>query len=280
MGPKRKHTQLTVAQKLELLQKLESGWSVCLISEAYGSLQSFALKYSPDSSTSKMTVEDHKLMRVEQDQRLEDAVFKWYSQQHSSGVAVHGVEMQMAAEKLATHLGIPNFNASDGWLWRVRRRHGIVNRKVCGEAASTPTDEIKHFRKMLTELIARGLLLSQVYNADETGLFWRSLPENTQAMAKEYSTHGRKLDKAQFSVIGQSTLQNLWKYDIKAAIFNWAAAWKDVKVLTLAKGWRKFDEGDPGFQLMTEEIAASCAASDENDDENEKEDITLFAPML
>ncbi|KAG7164755.1 Tigger transposable element-derived protein 7-like 28 [Homarus americanus] len=80
--------------------------------------------------------------------------------------------------------------------------HGIVNRKVCGEAASAPTEEIEPFRRMLTKLIAReGLLLSQMYNADETGLFWRLLPENTQALAKEHLTRGRKLDKVRFSVM-------------------------------------------------------------------------------
>ncbi|KAG7158518.1 Tigger transposable element-derived protein 7-like 68, partial [Homarus americanus] len=159
------------------------------IQKAKGALQSFAMKCSPDSSTSMMTVGDHKLIR-----------------QRSFGVAVRGVEMQMATEKLATHLGISNFHVPDE------------------EAASAPTEEIRPFPKKLTELIAReGLFLSQVYNTDKTGIFCRSLPENIQTMAKELSTN--------VDTRGQRTLQNLRNYDIKAAIFNWAAAWKDVKKL-------------------------------------------------
>ncbi|KAG7175335.1 Tigger transposable element-derived protein 7-like 62, partial [Homarus americanus] len=287
MAPKRKCMQLTVAQKLELLQKLE--WLACVakqtvshIRKAKVSLQSFAMKYSPDSLTYMTTVGDHKLMR------------------RSSAVAVRGIEIQMAAEKLATHLGISNFNASDGWLWRFRRKAWDCQ----------PLE---------------GLLLSQVYNADENGPFWRMLPENTQALAKEQSTRGRKLDKDEDdkdeNTGGQRTLQSLRKYDIEAAIFNWAAAWKDVKVLTLANSWKKLiqdvdhvddfeefevadynynlkagedtiteenvlkwlhsDENDPGFQLMAEEeIAASCRAPEKDNDDDEDEDIILFAPKI
>ncbi|KAG7158584.1 Nucleic acid dioxygenase ALKBH1-like [Homarus americanus] len=265
MTPKRKRTQLTVAKKLELLQKLESSWSVARCCSEYG------------VAKQTTTVGGRKLIRVAQDQRLEDAVFKWKSQHRSSGVALHTLAY------LTLMLLMVGYGGLGGGM-------GLSN-KVCGEAASAPTEEIEPFHMMLTELIAReGLLFSQVYNADETGLFWRLLPENTQALAKEHSTRMSKLDK------------NLRKHDIKAAIFNWAVEWKDVKVLTLSNGWKKLlqgvdhvgdfegfemadyhhnlkkaggntiteenvlewlhsDEGDPSFQLMTElEISASCTA--------------------
>jgi hypothetical protein len=38
-------------------------------------------------------------------------------------------------------------------------------------------------------------LQSQICNADEAGLFWRSLPENTQAYKHEMSTPGREINK-------------------------------------------------------------------------------------
>ena len=36
--------------------------------------------------------------------------------------------------KLSTHLGLTDFKASDGWLWRLRKRHSIRNVAVTGEA--------------------------------------------------------------------------------------------------------------------------------------------------
>jgi hypothetical protein len=38
---------------------------------------------------------------------------------------------------------------------------------------------------------------------------------------------------------GMRTLQNLRGYSIKSAIFNSAAAWKEIKTTTLANGWTK-----------------------------------------
>jgi hypothetical protein len=39
------------------------------------------------------------------------------------------------------------------------------------------------------------LSLPQVYNADETDLFWKAVPENTQANEKGSLVPGRKLNK-------------------------------------------------------------------------------------
>ncbi|KAG7156962.1 Tigger transposable element-derived protein 7-like 63 [Homarus americanus] len=67
-------------------------------------------------------------MRVAKDTNLEEAVTKWFVQQQSCGNVVRGVEIQAAAAKLASHMGIENFEASDGWLWRFRNRHGMCNK--------------------------------------------------------------------------------------------------------------------------------------------------------
>ena len=69
-------------------------------------------------------------------------------------------------------MGITDFTASDGWLWRFRNRHGIGNKFFHGEAASAPTEDVEPFRQKVNKLIQdERLLISQVYNADESGLF-------------------------------------------------------------------------------------------------------------
>jgi hypothetical protein len=65
---------------------------------------------------------------------LEEAVLKWYLWQLSSGMGVRGVEIQATAEKVTKHLKLHNFTSSSGWLWRLRQRHNITNRRICGEA--------------------------------------------------------------------------------------------------------------------------------------------------
>ena len=44
------------------------------------------------------------------------------------------LEIADAASKLARHMGIESFKASDDWLWRFRNRHGIRNKVERGDS--------------------------------------------------------------------------------------------------------------------------------------------------
>ncbi|XP_063226872.1 tigger transposable element-derived protein 7-like [Bacillus rossius redtenbacheri] len=159
-------------------------------------LKAFAVKCDAEE-----TVASRKRLKFPGDTNLEEAVHRWYVQQRSSGVAIRGVELQAAADKLAKHMNI-QFKASDGWLWRFRYRHGIVNKRMFGEALNADTASVEPFRKRLCTIIDdEGPTKAQLYNADETGLFWRSLPENTQAYKHEGTAPGRKLSKERLSAL-------------------------------------------------------------------------------
>ncbi|XP_042203529.1 tigger transposable element-derived protein 7-like [Homarus americanus] len=236
--------------------------------EAKDKLIAFSLKRNVDATSKSSSVGARKRMRVAKDTNLEEAVTKWFVQQRSCGNDVRGVEIQAAAVKLSSHMGIENFEASDGWLWRFRNRHGKCNKITHGEAGSAPTEDIEPFRDRLNDLIkSEGLLISQVYNVDETGLYWRSLPRNTQAFKNEASSPGRKpmdqgiivackriyqrryLDDVLAFIEededltedtrGQRTVNNVKNYNLKSAIFNLAASWKTLKTTTLVNAWKK-----------------------------------------
>ncbi|KAG7155834.1 Tigger transposable element-derived protein 7-like 23 [Homarus americanus] len=165
--PKRKYVTLSVNQKLELIRKLEAGALVSRVCDENGvkkqtvsdirkakdKLIAFSLKYNVDATSKSSSVGARKRMRVAKDTNLEEAVTKWFVQQRSCGNVVRGVEIQAAAVKLASHMGIENFEASDGWLWRFRNRHGMCNKITHGEAGSAPTEDIEPFRERLNDLI-------------------------------------------------------------------------------------------------------------------------------
>jgi hypothetical protein len=67
---------------------------------------------------------------------LDDAVYKWFSQLHSSGLAVQGIEIQAAAERLSKQMGLEQFKANSGWLFRFCQRNNISSKKICGEILS------------------------------------------------------------------------------------------------------------------------------------------------
>ena len=52
------------------------------------------------------------------------------------------------------------------------------------------------FKSSLPQVIENeGLVLSQVYNCDETGLYWKALPSKTLASRKEEKAPGYKVSK-------------------------------------------------------------------------------------
>ena len=105
-------------------------------------------------------------------------------------------------ETLAKDLGINDFRASSGWLVRFRKRHLLANKRVCGETASAAVDVVEPFITDFWKLVSEeGLLPHQLYNSDKTGLFWKALPNNTQASTAGKDATGRKLDKGRISVL-------------------------------------------------------------------------------
>ncbi|XP_050712598.1 tigger transposable element-derived protein 7-like [Eriocheir sinensis] len=91
---------------------------------------------------------------------------------------------------------------SEGWLWRFKRRHGIVKRAVSGEVLSADEAAVPPFVNRLRELREdENLHEFQIYNADETGLFWRTLPRSTQASKDLTSVPGHKTVKDRLSIL-------------------------------------------------------------------------------
>ena len=125
-------------------------------------------------------VHKRKHMKVPKTKELEDAVYKWYMQQKSVTVNVHGLEILEATHKLANNLAITSFKGSTGWLYQF---HSRVEH---GKAACVDTSAVEPFRVEFNQLIKdKDLHLGQIYNADETALFWQSLPRNTKAFKNE-----------------------------------------------------------------------------------------------
>ena len=133
---------LSVNKKLELIYKLEAGASVKSVCEKYGvkkqtvpdirkakdKLLAFSVKYNVIEGRKSLSFGRRKRVQVSNDENLEKAGTTWFVQPRSCGVKVCGIAIQATAQKLARHIEITDFTASDGWLWRFRNKHGIGNK--------------------------------------------------------------------------------------------------------------------------------------------------------
>ena len=90
-----------------------------------------------------------------------------------------------------------NLTFSNGWLEKFKKRNHIQRYRAHGEAGSAPLESLSEERMKLRRLLGR-FTLDRIYNIDETGLFYRMLPNQT------LSTHpiaGQKKDKTRITVL-------------------------------------------------------------------------------
>lgn len=139
---KGKRKILSISEKFEVIQDHERGMTRAQLMEKY-SLKKTTIhnllkakekvkKVMKGIETSTQKKKGKKVYRKRRLalENLIETVFKWYTQERAEGVPVRGIDIQHAAQRLATHLGHKDFTCSDGRLWHFRRRHGIGNRAI------------------------------------------------------------------------------------------------------------------------------------------------------
>ena len=80
------------------------------------------------------------------------------------------------AIEIADKLGVEGFKASNGWLDKWKKCHFIKRVTVCGESGDVSGPTVDSWKKRMPEIL-NGYELDNIYNLDETGCFWRSLPD-------------------------------------------------------------------------------------------------------
>ena len=148
---KRKYKILSVVDKLRVIEAHESGISRVQLMAQYDLKKTTLhdiLKNKERTRKVMKTVESGKMgkniyrARKLQHDNLDDTVYNWYTQKRAEDVSIRGIDIQHAAQRLATHLGIQDFKCSAGWLWRFKRRHGIAGRAKRGEVLSANFDPV------------------------------------------------------------------------------------------------------------------------------------------
>ncbi|KAM3922941.1 tigger transposable element-derived protein 1-like [Leptodactylus fuscus] len=85
------------------------------------------------------------------------------------------------------------FKGSHGWFEKFRKRTGIHSVVRHGEASSADTKAVDKFITHFAMLVEEeGYVSLQIFNCDETGLFWKKMPRRTYITAEEKHMPGHK----------------------------------------------------------------------------------------
>lgn len=204
MSAKRKHVTLTLEDKCKIIKRLDSGESLGKLASEYGVGKStvFDIKSKRDKIISHCSRTEcgpgkRQTLRTAENVDVEQALYTWIVQQRAKNNMLSG---DIIAEK-ARHfyremIGNDNFQASSGWVWNFKKRFGIRVLSLTGEKVSSDDNAFELFKtKFQNEISEKGFNREQVYNVDESGLYWKSLPRKTLVLAGEKEAPGRKISK-------------------------------------------------------------------------------------
>jgi hypothetical protein len=113
--------------------------------------------------------------------KLEEVLFLWFSDVRAQNACITDKMLIEKAKKFGSDLGIaPDFQYSQGWLQRFKKRHTISHYIAHGEASSADMENVTLGRAEMKDTLS-GIDPVNIYNLDETGLFFRLEPNSTLA---------------------------------------------------------------------------------------------------
>ena len=102
--------------------------------------------------------------------------------------------LQEEALKIKTELNDSNlgdFKASNGWLEHFKKRFGLRQTRIVGETGNVPITTIKAWMEQYPEII-QGYSADDIWNMDESGLFFEALLDTGLAKKTKKCKGGKK----------------------------------------------------------------------------------------
>lgn len=214
-----RRVRLTAAQKCALLDLYDA--NPCMLQEEVCELaaRQLALPRPPATSTLRLLLKSadaihgggqppsQKTKRAVACEHLEEELVRWIGVCERlrlpvvSGAAIQGKAEQIREriardEPSGTWSRLKAMKFSNGWLDKLKRRHGIKVRVLHGEATSTGAAAIATGRTVLRE-VTRPYKKENIFNLDETAYFYCSTPTRTHS---KDSFPGTKRSKKRITV--------------------------------------------------------------------------------
>ena len=199
MAKSRKIKILTPEQRIDVLEKHDKGQSCRAIAAQLnvGKTQIQSIIKDKDNllkmwktgscSADSKFFKNRKTTYDEIDNRMWD----WFCQARAKNIPITGPLLQQEALMLSVKLGdCDNFTASNGWLQSFLKRHNIKSSILSGEAADVSEDVLEDWTKRLPTIL-EGYERKDIFNADETGLFFRTLPNKSYVVKGDKCSSGK-----------------------------------------------------------------------------------------
>lgn len=193
-GGKRKRVTLTIEKKLKVIEAVEAGGNK--------KKQDIAAEFNIPVSTLSTILKNKEKIRsslwlaVKRHRNpefpdIEKCIYKWFVNCRGKNIPISGLLIRDKASQFAKTLGHNEFSASVGWLGNFKKRHGICFKTICGETKDVDDGTCNSWKDNLPSIV-ESYVPRDIFNADETALFYQCLPHKTLTLKNE-KCHGGKL---------------------------------------------------------------------------------------
>lgn len=207
---KRTKKTLSMSEKADILAKLDRGITAKRIAQDYGVSES-AITYIKKQKSKILeavasTSRDAKKKSLHKaaNEQMEQKLYEWFELQRSKNCPISADIIKVKAKAIFTEMYPEKdenaFVASNGWYDNFKRRYGIRILTIGGEKLSADLSQITPFiHRLRAKMLELNISENQLYNADESALYFRLLPKRTHVIATEKSAPGRKTPKERFT---------------------------------------------------------------------------------
>ncbi|GLV42032.1 hypothetical protein CBL_05009 [Carabus blaptoides fortunei] len=215
----RKRRSINFEMKVYIIKSYERGNSLTCIANTFGLNRSTVrtilndkdriLKHVKELAPMQATIISKQRSTVLEN--TENNLIAWLEDMKNSEIPVTIYEIQQRAltiyEQLKQELGerardVPNFRASRGWYSRFKNRANLRNIMITGEAGNGDDTAVQEYVYTFAKIVQEGnYSMNQVFNIDETGLFWKRMPEVANSVLEEKSRPGLKASKDRLSLL-------------------------------------------------------------------------------
>lgn len=132
-----------------------------------------------------------KRKRQFKEQDVDEALFSWVKAKLHQDARLNLPILKTKATELAKAMG-HDFTPSEGWLNRFKERHSLKFKKEHGEKQATDVAAATNFKKDILPRLLEIYDKNNIFNADETGLYFKGLPDRGYAPSNETLSGGKK----------------------------------------------------------------------------------------
>ena len=205
MSSKTSKSQLTLEQRYALINDSDSGMSQRKLSEKYnislGAVNKNLKRKRDITDAHDLNVnpKSKQMTRNSKFEEINEKTLAWFQAARARNIPISGSVIQTKALEVAKFLQNAEFKGSNGWLESFTNRYQISFRFLSGESAGVDMCAVASWQQALNDIV-KEYNLDDIYNCDETGILFRSMPTKSY-VEKNDTAHGIKGSKERITVL-------------------------------------------------------------------------------